>query len=132
MNNHYAIIIIGWIIGQFGYAACSVYVLQRNKNVNYWKAFSIYLASEIGSFVMAFAALLAILFIANDFIDMQITRKDLMNKEMLTLKEKIIVYQRTASFIFGGLCQHLIYVAFKKGKKKIEQYEVENKIEDSK
>jgi hypothetical protein len=128
MNSHYLIITLGWIIGQIAYASVSVYILQKDKNINYWKALGLYFSSEVGSFGMAFAALLVILFIAGDYINVEITRADLLNKQTLTLKEKVIVYQRTASILLGGFCQHLLYVAFKRGKKKIEQYEKDNQI----
>jgi hypothetical protein len=121
--NQYVIIALGWAIGQFGYAAVSVYVLQRNKDLSYWKAVQLYLSSEIGNFVIAFAGLLLIMFIANDFLDSEITAKDLRNKEVLTLKEKVVLYQRSASVGIGAFIQHLLFIAFKKGKKKIEQYE---------
>jgi hypothetical protein len=128
MNNHYVIIIFGWIIGQFAYAACSIYVLQKNKDVNYWKAAALYFSGEIGSFVLAFSGLLVLLFIIPDFFDVEITRKDLLNKEVLSWKEKFIVFQRSASIGVGAFIQHIIYAIFKKGKKKIEEYEIENKI----
>lgn len=128
--NHYVIIALGWVIGQFAYAAVSVYVLQRNKNLNYWKAVKLYFPSEIGNFVIAFAGLLLIMFIATDFLDVEITAKDLRNKEALTVKEKLILYQRTASVGIGAFIQHLVYLGFKKGKKKIEQYEKENNLTD--
>ena len=121
MNNHYLIIALGWLVGQIGYASVSVYILQRDKNISYWKALALYFSGEIGSFVMAFSGLLILLFIANDFFDIQITRADLLNKTALSWKEKIIVYQRTAAVGIGAFCQHLIYVIFKKGKKKREQ-----------
>lgn len=124
--NHYAIIAIGWLIGQFAYAAVSVYILQRNKNLNYWKAVQLYFPSEVGNFVIAFAGLLLIMFIATDFLDVEITAKDLRNKEALTVKEKLILYQRTASVGIGAFIQHLVYLGFKKGKKKIEEYEEQN------
>lgn len=130
MNNHYLVISCGWLIGQFAYAACSIYVLQKNKNVPYWKAAKLYLSGEIGSFVMAFSGLMVLLFIVPDFFEVQITRKDLLNKEALTWKEKIIVYQRVAAIGFGAFIQHVLYVLFKKGKKKIEQYEEQNNLSD--
>lgn len=130
MNNHYAIISGGWLVGQLAYAACSIYVLQRNKDINYWKAARLYLNSEIGSFIMAFSGLLVILFIAGDYIDVKITRHDLLDKETLTWKERFIYFQRTVSIGIGAFIQHIIYAAFKKGKKKIEQYEDENNIPD--
>lgn len=126
--NHYVIIALGWIIGQFAYAAVSVYVLQKNKNLNYWKAIKLYFPSEIGNFVIAFAGLLLIMFIASDFLDVEITAKDLRNKETLSIKEKLILYQRSASVGIGAFIQHLVYLGFKKGKKKIEEYEKQNNL----
>lgn len=130
MSNHNVIIASGWLIGQFAYAACSIYVLQKNKKINYWKAAHLYMSSEIGSFIMAFSGLLVLMFIAPDFLDVEITRKDLLNKEMLTWKERIIMYQRVSSIGISAFIQHIIYAIFKKGKKKIEQYEEQNNIKD--
>lgn len=123
-------LILAWLIGQFGYASVSVYVLQKGKKVNYWKAWSLYFSAEVGSFVMAFSALLIILFIAPDFINTEVTRADLLNKESLTWKEKFILYQRTSAVGVSAFSQHLLYLVFKKGKKKIEQYEEQNNIKD--
>lgn len=132
MNNHYLIIVGGWLVGQFVYAACSIYSLQNKRDITYWKAAQLYLSSEIGSFILAFSGLLVLLFIANDFVDVKITRADLLNKAALTWKEKLIVYQHCSAFVLGMLSQHLIYAVFKKGKKKIEEYEIENSIQDKK
>lgn len=129
--NHYVIIALGWIIGQFAYAAVSIYVLQRNKNLNYWKAVKLYFPSEVGNFVIAFAGLLLIMFITSDFLDVEITPKDLRSKDVLTVKEKLILYQRSASVGIGAFIQHLVYLAFKKGKKKIEEYEKQNNLHDN-
>lgn len=129
MNGHYLIIAVGWLVGQFAYAAVSIYILQKNKDLSYWKAVGLYLKSEVGNFVIAFSGLLLIMFIASDYLDVNITKADLFNKESLTVKEKLIFYQRSASVGIGAFIQHLVYVAFKKGKKKIEQYEIDNKID---
>lgn len=130
MNSHYLIIAGGWLVGQIAYASVSTYILQKNKNVPYWKALGLYLNGEIGSFVMAFSGLLILLFIAGDYFNVEITRADLLNKQVLTWKEKIILYQRTSSVGVGAFIQHLLYVGFKKGKKRIEQYEIDNGIQD--
>lgn len=75
---------------------------------------------------------LILMFIVNDFITVDITRQDLLNKEALTWKEKLIVYQRTCAVFFGAFSQHIIYVAFKKGKKAIEDYAAKNNINEIK
>lgn len=131
--NNYVILAIGWFLGQLGYAAVSAYILQRDKpGISYRQALQVYFAKEVGSFAMAFTALLIIMFIANDFLTVDITRKDLLNKEALSWKEKIIVYQRTCSVFFGAFSQHIIYVAFKKGKKAIEEFAEKNNVNEIK
>lgn len=130
MNNHYLIIAGGWAVGQIAYASVSAYILQKDKNTSYWSAVKLYFSAEIGSFVMAFSGLLVIMFIAGDFINVEITRADLLNKQALSWKEKVIVYQRCASVGIGAFIQHLLYVGFKKGKKKIEEYEKQNNLND--
>jgi hypothetical protein len=131
--NNYVILALGWFLGQLGYAAVSAYILQRDKpGISYRQALAVYFAKEVGSFAMAFCALLIIMFIANDFLTVDITRKDLLNKEALSWKEKIIVYQRTCSVFFGAFSQHIIYVAFKKGKKAIEDFAAKNNVNEIK
>lgn len=125
------IIILGWIVGQLGYTAVSIHVLQRDKpNINYWQAAGAYFKKEISSFVMAFCALLILLFIFPDFWgDADINRADLKIKSTLTWKERIIVYQRCTAVILGALSQHLLYIGFKRGKKEIEKLEHEKRNE---
>lgn len=132
MSNHYLIIAGGWLVGQIAYASVTVYILQKNKDITYWKAWALYCSSEIGNFVMAFSGLLVLLFIAGDFFNVEITRADLLNKTALSWKEKLILYQRTSSVVIGAFIQHLLYAGFKKGKKRIEQYEIDNNIQDKK
>lgn len=124
--SHYAIITIGWAIGQLTYAAISVYILQYNKSITYWQAWGAYGKKELGNFVIAFCGLLALLFIANDFFDLAVTKQDLLNKQQLNLKEKLIMYQRSSALALGGFCQHLLYIAFKRGKKEIEKISNKN------
>lgn len=125
-----SMLVVAWLIGQFGYAAVSVYTLQKGKKVNYWKAWQLYFSAEVGSFVMAFSALLIIIFIAPDFINTDVTRADLLNKETLTWKERLVLYQRSSAVGLSAFSQHLLYLVFKKGKKKIEEYEEQNNIAD--
>lgn len=124
--NNLTILILGWIVGQFGYAAVSIHLLQRDKpNINYWQAAGAYFKKEISNFVMAFAGLLILLFIFPDFWDADINRMDLKIKSTKTWKEWIMIYQRCTAVILGGLSQHLLFVAFKRGKKEIERLDKE-------
>jgi hypothetical protein len=124
--NNLTILALGWLVGQIGYAAVSIHILQRDKlNIGYWQAAGAYFKKEFSNFVMAFAALLIILFIFPDFWDADINRMDLKIKSTKTWKEWIMIYQRVTAVVIGGLSQHLLYIAFKRGKKEIDRLDKE-------
>lgn len=130
--NNYIIIAVGWLIGQIAYASVSAYIIQKDlKGIDYWTALRVYVKSETGSFAMAFSALLILLFIFPDFFDPSVSRKDLKNKEALTIVERMILYLRVASVLIGGLSQHILYVAFKRGKKAIVDYAAKNSVDSN-
>lgn len=130
--NNYLIMIVAFLLGQIAYASVSIYIIQNKvEGINYWQAVGQYFKKEIGSLVMAVSGWAIIMFIASDWIDVNISRKDLLNKEVLSLKEKAIVYQRTFATLLGGLIQHVLYVAFKRGKKAIQDYARKNNVDDN-
>jgi hypothetical protein len=130
--NNYILMIVAFILGQLAYASVSIYIIQNKvTGINYWQAVGQYCKKEVGSLVMAACGWAIIMFIASDWIDVNITRKDLLTKETLTLKEKMIVYQRTFAVLLGGVIQHVLYVAFKKGKKAIHDYAQKNNVDDN-
>lgn len=120
MNNYFTII-VAFLIGQFAYTTITVYILQKDKDIDYFTAYKAYMKKEIGWFIVAFAGLACVLFVLNDFLDLSIKRKDLLNKDVLTLKEKIIFYFRTGALFVGAFIQHLLFMVFKKGKEEIKK-----------
>lgn len=130
--NNYIILAIGWIVGQTAYGSVSAYIIQKDMpGIDYWQALKIYFKKEVGSFAMAFSALLVLMFVFPDFFDPTVSRADLKNKEALTFVERMILYLRVSSVIVGGLSQHLLYLAFKKGKKAIHDYATKNQIDSN-
>lgn len=130
--NNYTIMIMAFVLGQLAYASVSIYIIQNKvTGIDYWQAVGQYFKKEIGSLVMAACGWAIVMFIASDWIDVNITRKDLLTKETLTLKEKMIVYQRTFAVLLGGVIQHVLYVAFKRGKKAIHDYAQKNNVDDN-
>jgi hypothetical protein len=128
--SNYIILAIGWVVGQTAYGSVSAYIIQKDMpGIDYWQALKIYFKKEVGSFAMAFSALLVLMFIFPDFFDPAVSRADLKNKEALTFVERMILYLRVSSVVVGGLSQHLLYVAFKKGKKAIHDYASKNSID---
>lgn len=127
MSNNYVLLIIAWVLGQFGYASVSVARLQKNLvNVEYFQAWLVYVKKETGSFVMAFAALLIMLFIFPDFFDPTLTKAAAKSKEVKTFMDYLVIWQRTAFVFFGGFSQHLLYLGWKKGKAGITELDKKN------
>lgn len=121
--NNYVIMVIAFFIGQNLYTAITVYNLQKNKSVGYWDALKAYVKKEIGGYIVALAGLAGLMFIISDFIDPSFKHQD---SDVSTWAGKVQAYFRTSMLAFGVFAQHLIFVAFKKGKKAIEK--VEDKI----
>ena len=94
-------------------------------SINYWAAFKAYVKKEVGGYVVAFVGLAALMFIITDFIDPSFKKAD---ADLNTWTGKVVTYFRTAMLFFGCFAQHLIFVAFKKGKKAIEK--AESKIQN--
>jgi len=117
--NNYLVLIVAFILGQLLYTAITVYNLQKDKGISYMPAFTAYVMKEAGGYLVALLGLFVVMFILSDYIDINVQRKDL--PEVLSFKQKIIFYFRTSSIVFGVFAQHIIFIAFKKGKKAIEK-----------
>lgn len=128
--NNYLILFVAFLLGQIGYASVSIYIIQAKvSGITYMQAVKQYFKKEVGSFVMAAAGWAIVMFIFSDFFDTTITRADLLNKDTLTIKERMILYLRASATGLGMFIQHIIYVAFKKGKKAIHDYADKNNID---
>lgn len=128
--NNYLILFVAFLLGQIGYASVSIYIIQRNlPGITYWEAVTQYFKKEVGSFVMAAAGWAIVMFIFPDFFDTSVSRADLLNKDTLTLKERMVLYLRASATGLGMFIQHILYVAFKKGKKAIHDYADKNNID---
>lgn len=127
--NNYLTIVVAFIIGQFIYTSITVYNLQNGKDIDYWKAYGAYLRKETGWFIVAIAGLCGVLFILSDFINLDIKKADLVNKETLSAKEKIVLYFRTSALLLGMFIQHVVFKVYKKGKEEVEK--VNDKISGS-
>lgn len=119
--NNYITIVIAFLIGQFAYNTITVYNLQRGLDIGFWSAYKAYMKKETGWFVVALAGLCCVLFVLSDYLDLNIKRADLINKEVLTIKEKIVVYFRTIALGVGAFIQHIIFLVYKKGKQEIHK-----------
>lgn len=121
MYIHYVIMFLGFILAQLLITSIMVYHYQKEKNISYGSALTAYMKAEIGYFIIGIIGISTILFILSDFVDLSITRKDLLTKESLTWKENLRLYFKTASILIGGLVQYIAFVYNKKGKIAIDK-----------
>lgn len=121
MSGHYFLVILAFLIAQFFMASVNVYIYQKEKDVDYWTALTSYFKSEIGFFIVGFAAIFGIMFILSDFVDLSITRADLLSLEKLSLKQNLQLYFKTTAFFVGAFIQYIAFVFRKKGKQAIDK-----------
>ena len=116
--KNYFIMMLAFVLGQMLYTAITVYNLQKNKEISYWNAFKAYVKQELGGYIVAVIGLGSLMFVITDFIDPSFNKAD---ADISTWKGKLVAYFRSSMLVFGCFAQHLIFLAFKKGKKAIEK-----------
>lgn len=118
---HYAEMLLAFALAQLLMAAIMVYDYQKEKNIDYHIALRTYFKAEVGYFIIGLLGISCVLFIVSDFVDLSITRKDLLTKESLNWKENLRLYFKTASLFVGGFVQYIAFVWKKKGKAAIDK-----------
>jgi len=121
MNTHYLQVLLAFLIAQLLMASINVYGYQKKKEIEYMVAVKAYFKAEVGYFIIGFFSVLAVLFILSDFIDLSITREDLLSKETLTTKEKMQAFFKTTSLGLGAFIQYLAFALRNKGKAAIDK-----------
>lgn len=119
--NNYAIICIGWFLGQLAYAFKKSWEIQRNKpNVTFTDALKMHFTKETASFAFAVVILMIGIFILPNFINMDITKEDLKNMEAAKWKVYFVNFLNLISVVFGYLCQNLGWFFFGKSEKLLQ------------
>lgn|SRR5574341_1209045 len=119
--NNYAIICIGWALGQIAYAFKKSWEIQRNKsNVSFSGALKMHFTKETASFAFAVVILLIGIFILPNFINMDITKDDLKNMEAAKWKVYFVNFLNVIAVVFGYLCQNLGWFFFGKSEKLLQ------------
>lgn len=121
MNQHYWQVALAFIIAQLLMASINVYLYQQKIKIDYWAALKTYFSAELGYFIIGIFSILAIMFIMSDFIDLSVTRKDLLSKESLTWKENLQAYFKTCAFVVGAFVQYIAFKFKDKGKDAIDK-----------
>lgn len=128
-NNHYLEVFVAFLLAQSLMASIMVYTYQKKKSIGYIDALLTYFKAEVGFFVIGVIGISTILFILSDFIDLSITRHDLLSIENLTWKQNLQLYFKTSSVCLGAFVQYLAFKLKDKGKAAIDKV-VDNIISD--
>lgn len=121
MQNPYFQIFAAFILAQFLMASINVYNYQKEKDIEYFKAFGAYLKAEVGYFIIGLASVLILMFILPELVDLKINRTDLLSKEKLSWKENIQVFFKCTAIVIGGFIQYIAFALKKKGKAAIDK-----------
>lgn len=129
---YYIQMMSGFIFGQlFFMAICSYFIQKKLPNIDYFAAFKVYFKAEFGGFVVAISFVFLLLFVLSDFIDLTLTRQELLEKkETLTKFELIQKYFKSFSAVLGIFGQIIPFIALKKGLKAIRDYSKQNGLDD--
>jgi predicted small secreted protein len=121
MSYHYFIVIAAFLLGQLLITSMTVYNYQKEKNIDYMAAMHAYMKAEIGYFIVGFIAILCVCFILSDFIDLSVTKEDLMKVADKSWKENLQMYFKTSSLIIGSFIQYIAFKYKDKGKDAIDK-----------
>ncbi len=121
MNQHYWIVLMAFLLGQFLITSIQVYNNQKEKHISYGVALLTYLKAEIGYFIIGFIGILCVCFLLSDYIDLNVKKEELKNLEVRTWKENLQLYFRTGSFIIGCFIQYIAFKYKDKGKDAIDK-----------
>jgi hypothetical protein len=120
--NNYAILVVGWLLGQAAYACKKSWDLQkRNEKLSFKGALVLYFTKESAAFSFGAIMLLIALFVISDFINLDITKEELKNMEAAKWKIYLINFLRVIAVAFGYLCQNLGYFLFGRSEKILRQ-----------
>lgn len=121
MSAQYLIVLIAFLLGQLLMTSVNVYDYQKKKDIEYFNSLQIYIKAEIGYFIIGLISVLCVIFILSDFVDLSITRKDLLSIENRSWKQTMQLYFKTTSFALGCFIQYIVFKLKDKGKKAIDK-----------
>lgn len=128
---YYLLLWLAVIIGQLFFTTVAVWIWQRkNPNINYWQAVRLYVSKEVGTYVVIFFTTIVLMFILQDWMDLNISKAELMVKETLTRFEKAQMKFRTYATGYGTFAHLIALLLFKGGKNAIEQFGKSKGIDD--
>lgn len=120
MNKHYYIVCAAFLLAQFLMTSVMVYDYQKKKDISWYNAMRAYITAEFGYFVIGAIGIACVCFILSDFIDLALTKKDLISMEHRGWKENLQLYFKTGSFVISSFIQYIVFKYRDKGKVAID------------
>lgn len=120
---YYLLVIAAVILGQTFTAAFLSWRHQiSNDLIVYPTAFKVYIQKNIGTFVVIITFTSLVLFVLSDWMDLSLTRAELIAKGKLTKVEAIQSKFKTYAAFYGIFAQWIASYFFKAGEKAIKDY----------
>lgn len=120
---YYFLLIAAVIIGQVFVAAISAWIFQRNnEKIDYPTALKIYFNKEMGTFVVIISFTIIVMFVLSDWMDLTISKAQLLSREKLTKFEQAQSKFRTVAALYGMFAQWAALFVYKGGRNAIANY----------
>jgi nicotinamide riboside transporter PnuC len=96
----------GIMIAQALVTGIGVYIWQlKNSNIEYWQAVRLYYKKSKGRYVIVLLATIALMFMLTDWMNLNMTRAELLAKGALTRTEKIQLQFKTWALGIGSVIE---------------------------
>lgn len=128
--KYYLLLLLAVIIGQSFWASATVWYHQnQNENLNFFKALIVYFKKEVGSYVVVLLLTILIMFVLSDYMDLNVSRADLIAKGSLSKWENAQKMFRTYASEYGVFAQLVASLFYKGGVQAIMKYGKSHGIE---
>ncbi len=113
---YYFFVLLAVVLGQTFLACIVVAIYQRkNPNINFFKGLKVYLVKEVGTFMTIVMFTCLVLFVLPDWMDLSLSREDLLSKAELTKFEAAQAKFRTYAAGYGVFAQWIAFIFYKGG-----------------
>lgn len=119
----YFLLWVAVILGQLFVSNITVWHYQRsNSNINFFQALKVYFQKEVGTYMVITTFTMLLTFILSDWMDLSLSKADLLSKVELNRYEEIQKKFRTYATVYGMFAQLIAGMVYQGGKNAIQQF----------
>lgn len=120
---YYLFLWIAVILGQLFVSNITVWHYQRsNEKINFFQALKVYFQKEVGTYMVITTFTMLLTFILSDWMDLSLTKAELLSKAELSRYDAIQTKFRTFATGYGMFAQLIAGMVFQGGKNAIQQF----------